>query len=104
MYKEIFMFNADGRKEKMKKRVQENSEAYSCAYYENSSVPQFQFVVIDRKIVIFASSRYKLPIAIVNDEIGQLFTNYYDELWENAIKIKEGVKIDTEAYQAALSI
>ena len=52
MYKEIFMFNADGRKEKMKKRVQENSEAYSCAYYENSSVPQFQFVVIDRKIVI----------------------------------------------------
>ena len=101
-YKEIFMFNVEGRKEKMKKRVQEDSEAYSCAYYENSIVPQFQFVVIDRKTVIFASSRYKVPMAIVNNEIGQLFANYYDELWEKAIKIKEGAKLNSEIYQKVL--
>ena len=98
-YKEIFIFNTDGRKEKLKRRIEENSVAYSSGYFNESEIPQFQFVVIDRRTVIFASSRYKMPLAVVDDNMGVLFANYYELLWDASKKIKTGSTIDNEVYK-----
>lgn len=94
VYKEVFVFNAEGRKEKLERRLSANRPAYSCAYYEDPKIPLLQFMVLDGHIVIFASSRYGTKFAIENGEIAEMFVAYYNDVWDNATKIKSGKDID----------
>ena len=96
-YKEVFIFNAKGRREKLARRIKANTSAYSCGYYSDSQMPLLQFMVLDSHIVIFASSRYRKNIAIENEQIADLFIAYYDDIWEHSKKIKEGATIHQDA-------
>ena len=94
LYREIFIFTDDRRKEKLKKRIIENYPGYSCSYFENSGdIPRLQFVLIDRHEIIFASSSYPKLCAIQHKDLGAIFQAYYNQTWEKATPVIEGVNI-----------
>jgi hypothetical protein len=93
-YKEVFIFSDKRRVEKLKQRIKENREGYSCKYFPvYTDIPRLQFVLIDKKEVIFASSTYKQLIAIENVELGLLLDSYFEKIWEEAVWIMKGKEI-----------
>jgi len=95
IFREIFIFNDSRRFQKLKKRLSEKKNGYSCRYYkEDSVIPRLQFVIIDdNEIVFFASSSNSLLCSIQSEELCMVLKPYYEEAWNNAIPIKEGSQI-----------
>jgi len=94
VYKEIFVFSNEKRREKMLQRISAELPGYSCKYYSDvKGIPRIQFIVIDNEEVIFASSEYPNHCSVKNKELASIFVKYYEEIWCNAIPIKEGSKI-----------
>lgn len=91
VYQEIFIFNRPGRLEKLKQRLNENNAGYHCAYFSEADIPLLQFMVIDKKEVVFLSD---LPttvnLSIKHPGLAMLFSDYYQVVWDKATKIKEG--------------
>lgn len=91
MYREIFVFSDERRKEKLERRLKDNKSGYSCRYFEGDfSIPRLQFVLIDKEEIIFASSFYPKLCAITHAELSEIFQSYYDEIWNAATPIKDG--------------
>jgi hypothetical protein len=96
IYREVWMFNDNRRVEKFNKRIKENRDGYSCRYFkeDNSNIPRFQFVIIDNnEVIFFASARNSLLCAIKGEAICKICKPYFDEVWNNAIPIKDGKKL-----------
>lgn len=102
-YREVFVFNRPGRVEKLKRRVEENSPGYSCAYYHNPQVPLLQFMVIDNAEVIVLSDQFQSNFALKHPYIVKLFSEYYEEIWKNATSIKLGTDIRMEVVEEILN-
>lgn len=96
IYREVWIFNDNRRVEKFNKRIKENKNGYSCRYYrdEKNKIPRLQFVIIDNnEVLFFPSSKYSLLCSIKGDAISKVCKPYFEEIWNNAIPIKEGKKI-----------
>jgi len=103
-YKEVFIFSHKSRIEKLKARIKENKAGYSCKYIsEYCEIPRLQFVLIDNKEIVFASSQYKELIAIENKELGALLSSYFFMVWNRATYLKRGKEIYQEEYEKVLS-
>jgi hypothetical protein len=103
-YREVFVFSDERRKEKLRRRIEEDSPGYSCRYYDSTSlIPRLQFVIIDREEVVFASSAYPTLCAIRQAELAQIFQAYYEAIWEAARPLKEGKTIYRDEIQRVLS-
>jgi len=92
-YKEIFVFDQFGRKDKLKRRLLENNPGYSCSYYLPSDIPRIQFIIIDKKEILFVSSFYELKATFFDDKLITIFRKFFYEAWSDAIKIKEANNI-----------
>ena len=102
-YKEVFIFSHKSRIEKLKARIKENKAGYSCKYIsEYCEIPRLQFVLIDNKEIVFASSQYKELIAIENKELGALLSSYFFMVWSKGTYIMRGKEIFQEEYQKVL--
>jgi len=92
MYREIFTFEYSANVQKMKAHI-EYGDTYNCSYFENKDIPKFpkiQFVIIDEKEVIFASSAYEPYLYAVRDEkFVHMFKAYFEQAWRQSTKIKE---------------
>ena len=102
-YREVYIFNRPDRKEKLKRRIAENSPGYSCAYYEELNVPLIQFMIIDRNEVIVLSEQFQTKFSLRHPYIVKLFEEYYEKIWRNAIPIKIGKDIKTDVVNKILS-
>jgi len=102
-YREVFVFNKVNRVDKLNRRLQENSSGYSCAYYHPTDIPLVQFVIIDKKEIVFAGDVFPSKCAIRSPHLASLFQSYYDEVWEHATKLKEGQEIKWEEVNRVLA-
>jgi len=93
-YREIFIFQTHDRVEKLKKRLDEQSPGYSCAYYDKTEIPLLQFMIIDGSEVILISDHAKKHLAIKQPHIVHMFSEYYEQIWKNAKVIKYGKNIN----------
>lgn len=67
IYREIFMFNAPSRIEKLKNRLIENKSGYHCScYFDDTNLPRIQYVIIDGKEAIFTSKAFGKKFSITN--------------------------------------
>lgn len=98
-YKEIFIFNYPDRYDKLKRRLGEKALGYSCAYYLPTNIPLLQFVIMDEEEVLFISNMYPVRCAVRSKEIAAIFVTYYKEVWNRAIKIKEGKDVYQEVVE-----
>jgi hypothetical protein len=99
IYREVWIFNDSRRIEKFNKRMKENKNGYSCRYYkaekdEINKIPRLQFVIIDQnEVIFFASATNSLLCSIKGEAVYKICKPYFDEVWSNAIPIKEGKTI-----------
>lgn len=102
-YKEVFVFSDGRRVEKLKARVAERRDGYTCKYFADyCNIPRLQFVLIDKKEVIFASSSYRQLIAIENENLGDLLRTYFEHIWQQATVVLEGKKVHEEVFRKIL--
>lgn len=107
IYKEIYTFSYPQHIGKMLNHIT-YGDVYCCSYYENkdpnTKFPKIQFVVIDDKEVIFASSAYSPNLcSIKNNRIASIFCNYFEQAWELSKKIKEGDKVDNSLIEEIIA-
>jgi hypothetical protein len=100
-YRELFIFSVEGRIEKLKRRLEENIDGYSCAFYRRSEIPPFQYMIIDGVEIAFTSSVFPTPCTLRHPELAKVFTAYFDEAWKSAVPLKYGPKIFDGNVQAA---
>lgn len=102
-YREIFTFSYPANVQKMKAHIT-YGDSYSCAYFENLINPKFpklQFVIIDGKEVIFASSAYEPHLYAIQDEhFVHMFICYFDQAWRESTK---KIKDNTIIYNAVIA-
>jgi hypothetical protein len=100
-YKEVFVFSnerlIESRIKKLKTRIAQNNPGYSCRYYEpEKNIPRIQFVIIDKKEIIFASSSFPKLCSVNHPSLAENFQHYFDQIWVNAIPLKEGTDLYDE--------
>jgi hypothetical protein len=101
-YREVFILNRRNREEKIFGMLANNASGYSCAYYpEIPQIPSIQFMIIDKKEVIFLNGEYPY-IAVQNPDIVDLFTKYYEDIWKKSVKLKYGNDFDWKMIEKAL--
>lgn len=103
-FREVLIFNTPARVEKLRRRIADNWFGYSCAYYdiETAKTPLLQFMIIDEREVIFLTDAYTSNLAIRHPQIVKMFVEYYNDIWQKALKLKEGNKIYKERVDAIL--
>lgn len=101
-YREVFIFNKPERVGKLRRRLGQNLEGYSCAYYEHWTVPLLQFMLIDDEEVIFLSDQYPVYVAVRQPDIVNLFVKYYETIWQQAIPLKIGTQTYNENLEKIL--
>lgn len=89
-YREIFIFDRQSRRNRFYERISQNTQGYSCAYFENSKIPLLEFMVIDQIEVLIWSNKLNKYFSIQHPLIAGFFTEYYEELWDEAKKLKHG--------------
>jgi hypothetical protein len=99
-YREVFVFNRPGRKEKLARLLELKLPGYSCAYYDENlaKVPLLQFMVLDDEVIIL-SDQLPSNLAIRHPHIAKLFALYFDEVWKSATKIRDETGDHREAIQ-----
>ncbi|MCB0010240.1 MAG: hypothetical protein KDE34_00015 [Anaerolineales bacterium] len=90
LYRDVFIFNMPRRVEKLRQILAESPPGYSCAYYAPTDIPLLQFMVIDQEEVILLSDEYPQKLVIRHKGLARLFSEYYEQIWAKATKIKEG--------------
>ncbi len=101
-YREVFILNRRNREEKIFGMLANNASGYSCAYYpEIPQIPSIQFMIIDKKEVIFLSGEYPY-LAVQDQDVVDLFIRYYEDIWKNSVKLKYGKDFDWKMIEKAL--
>jgi len=96
IYKEIFIFSEEGRLEKCLNRISQNQPGYCCKYYNNNPIPRIQFAIIDEEEIIWGYPDKDADYVIKNPALVKILCEYFNEVWEKAIPIKNGKKIYNE--------
>ena len=101
-YREVFILNRRNREEKLFGMLANNASGYSCAYYpEIPQIPSIQFMIIDKKEVIFLNGEYPY-LAVQDQDVVDLFIRYYEDIWKNSVKLKYGKDFDWKMIEKAL--
>lgn len=100
-YREVYIFNRPHRLGKLRGYIEENIPGYSCGYYRGSVVPLLQFMIIDKEEAIFLTGKESYS-AIRNRPVVQLLQQYFEDVWEGSIKLKEAGRIYTERIERIL--
>lgn len=101
-YREVFVLNRKDREEKLFAMLSNNASGYSCGFYPTgSSNPLLQFMLIDKKEVIFLHGDYPY-VACQQPELVELFSRYYEDIWQRSTRLKYGQDFDWNAIEAAL--
>lgn len=91
VYREIFMFNAPTRIDKLRDRLRENKQGYHCScYFDQTTIPRIQYVIIDSEEAIFTSDAFGRKFTVTNPTIIQLLQNNFDFAWDAASPLKHG--------------
>lgn len=91
IYREVFMFNAPSRIDKLKDRLRENRQGYHCScYFDQTTIPRMQYVIIDGEEAIFTSDAFGIKFAVSNPIIIQLLQNNFEFAWDSASPLKHG--------------
>lgn len=95
LYREIFIFNDSRRFDKLKRRLEENADGYSCKYFKKDNlIPRLQFVIVDDEQLFFFASSANSPLCLIRDlRVCKIFLTYYEELWTKATFIKDGSRV-----------
>ena len=101
-YREVFMFNRPGRKEKLRRLLDRDLAGYSCAYYKESNIPLMQFMIVDDEVIIL-SDQLPSKLAIRHPHIVRLFVEYYDDIWDASTKIKDEFGVHVDEVEKVLS-
>jgi|GEM_PF-4950787 len=102
-YREVFVFNDERRKEKLKRRIAEGVAGYSCRYFPDPGiVPRLQFVIIDKQEIVLVASAYPCLCAVRQAELAQIFQAYFESIWSAAIPLKEATKLYHEELRRIL--
>jgi hypothetical protein len=106
-YREVFILSRPSRVEKLKRRHQEKSAGYLCRVLPDSPIPRLQFVIIDRREIIFISGNHQVFCAIKHPGLVKLFADHYEEIWESAsplVRMENGrAAWDEDAYNRIVS-
>lgn len=102
-YREVFIFDRKSRIEKLKRRLGENTEGYSCAYYKSSEIPPIQYMIIDKQEVVFASAVFPIKCAIGHPRLVAVLSAYFEEVWRRAIPLKLGKQVFEDEVNSVLS-
>lgn len=102
-YREIMIFNKPGRKERFQSLITDNKPGYSCAYYQtDTEIPLLQFMIIDLREVIIFEDLAANSICISHPLIAKYFADYYEEIWQKAVKLKLGKTVYWDAVREVL--
>ena len=95
-YREIFIFSDERRVSKLRRRLAEGNDGYSCRYFpDTSSIPRLQFVIVDdAEVFFFASAPDSILCAVRGKDIARVFKSYFEALWASATRLKEGPAIN----------
>lgn len=98
-YNYLTVINNQGRLDRIIKDLHEaNDKKYFVGYFDENamSIPMVSFTVLDDKELIigghrtlYAPSEGTASILVRNEKAARLFSDYFDMLWRNAIKINE---------------
>ena len=107
-YREIFIFSRKHRKDKLKEHIRKKNPNYSCAYFKNGQdnnhqIPLLNFMIIDDEVIVLGDEYNKSKFSVKNPIIVGLFKGYYEKIWNNAIKIKEGSNLHQEVIDEILN-
>jgi len=102
-YREVFIFSKASRVRKLKRRLSENADGYSCAYYEPCDIPLIQYMVIDKKEAFFASAVFPIKCAIRHPRLVEILAAYFDEVWGASTKIKVGNEVHRDEVEKILA-
>lgn len=101
-YREVFIFNRHDRLEKFVDFLSRNTPGYSCSFFESSNgVPLLQYMIIDSQEVIVLTGDYSF-VAFNHPYLVKLFIEYYDDIWNKSLKLKQGSKVLWENVEKVL--
>tara|TARA_Y100001934_G_C12342247_1_gene770802 strand:- start:1599 stop:2354 length:756 start_codon:yes stop_codon:yes gene_type:complete len=95
LYREIFIFNDPRRIRKLRRRLAENMDGYSCKFFKKDNIiPRLQFVIVDDEQIFFFASSANSPLCLIKDSrVCKVFVTYFEELWSKATFIKDGATV-----------
>ncbi len=113
IYREIMTFEYPLRVKRARRNLEVNAPNYSLAYYDlptEATLPPFlQFIIIDRKEVLFGPHRGAMPgvgesfLAVEHPELAALFLEYFNVAWGDAMIIKDYNSTDWELFERIAS-
>ncbi|MEZ8797275.1 hypothetical protein OA7_0008760 [Vibrio cyclitrophicus 1F53] len=112
-YREVYTFGDKRRVDKLRRRIDENTDGYSCSYFKenledielNIYIPRMQYVIVDKeKIFFFAISPESPLCSFKSKELCKIFSAYFEIAWSNSITIKHGDNIDRKVLEEIYSL
>ena len=96
IWREVAIFSSYMRYKQERQRILDpNTPGYNVAFYEPpppESPPRIGFAVIDNEELVLC--RDKVRLKIKHPEVVAYFSNYFNIVWERAIKLKRGLEVD----------
>jgi hypothetical protein len=113
VYREIITFEYPPRVKRARENLKAGAPNYWLAYYDlpyaTPLPPLIQFIIIDRKEVLFGSHRGAMPgfgetaLAVQHPEVAALFLDYFNVAWGEARVIKDYHHTDWELFEQIAS-
>ena len=98
VWREVTIFRSPKHFERDKMRVLDPANiSYNLAYYDLAHIdnpPRIGFSIIDRDEVILLYAPESSVLSIRHPDIVQVFQDYFDDLWSNAEKLKQGDQVN----------
>jgi len=93
LYRELVFFTNNSNTWKARRLVEKAGKFYQLSCYINQPEDEpirWCFIIVDDEIIFIEG------IAIKQPEVVEYFKTYYDTLWQSAIPIKSGGRVNTE--------
>lgn len=105
IWREVTIFRSHDHFKREKERILEpSSVGYSLAYYEPSiiNIPSIRgFAVIDNEEVFFSYTAKSVWFSIRHPVVARYFSAYFEDIWKDARKLKQGQSIDLQELKKA---
>jgi len=94
----------DHFKREKERALEPDNVGYSLAYYEPPAVgtpPVRGFAVVDKQEVLFTYTAKSIWFSIKHPVVASYFSAYFEDIWKDARKIKQGTSIDSQELDRA---
>ena len=89
IYREIFILSREDRISKILRRKEEAAPLYFCKVLGDAQIPRLQFVVVDKREVVFISSNHRVLCSIKHPKLGKVFMDYFEDAWSMGTSVVE---------------